>query len=78
MYEIWVNCEYRLKLMLIGDDEMANVYASTIMNLILVYGMKIIIGLLVLYFGFKITDHVTKKLIGNLKKKSLMKHSVIF
>jgi len=50
---------------------MANIYASTIMNLILVYGIKIIIGLLVLYFGFKITDKVTDKLVENLKKKKL-------
>lgn len=50
---------------------MTNIYASTIVNLILVYGMKIFIGLLVLYIGFKITDSVTKKVIKNLKKKKI-------
>lgn len=48
---------------------MANIYAGTIMNLIVVYGMKIIIGLLILYIGFKITNKVTEQLIKNLKKK---------
>ena len=48
---------------------MGNIYASTIMNVILVYGMKIIIGLLILYIGFKITNKVSDQLIKNLKKK---------
>jgi len=50
---------------------MASIYASSIMNFIIVNAINVIIGLLVLYIGFKITDKVTEKIIVGMEKKKI-------
>jgi len=50
---------------------MINFNVRALMNLILVTGMEILIGLFILFVGFKISDKVTEKLLNGLRKKKI-------